>query len=145
MFKTLSIFATVLSPKEDDKMKAKILTIACFVALAVASLSSCSTKLQAINRLEALSDDLRDNSRYYSLSDWQQAGEQFMKIRKDIAKHEFDYTPEQKKRIGELEGKCAGYMAKGAKEGIFDKIKGFGNEINGVIQGILNTMTDFVE
>jgi hypothetical protein len=68
-----------------------------------------------------------------------------MKIRKDIAKHEFDYTPEQKKRIGELEGKCAGYMAKGAKEGIFDKIKGFGNEINGVIQGILNTMTDFVE
>ena len=36
-------------------------------------------------------------------------------------------------------------MAKGAKEGVFDRIKGFANEINGVLQGILNAVTDFVE
>jgi hypothetical protein len=101
--------------------------------------------MKAINRLEDLSTELRENSRYYSLGDWERAGKEFIEIRKEIAKHELDYTPEQKKRIGVLEGKCAGYMAKGAKEGVFDKIKGFANEINGVLQGILNAVTDFVE
>ena len=106
----------------------------CMMVVLLALTSSCSTKMKAINRLEDLSEELRDNSRYYSLGDWERAGKEFIEIRKDLAKH-----------IGVLEGKCAGYMAKGAKEGVFDKIKGFANEINGVIQGVLNAVTDFVE
>ncbi len=109
---------------------------------ATVMMSSCSTKMQAINQLERFSVELRDNSRYYSVSDWERAGEEFVKIRKRIHEHEFDYTPEQKERIGHLEGQCAGYMAKGMKDGIFDKIKGVGGEIKGILQGILNAVTD---
>ena len=36
-------------------------------------------------------------------------------------------------------------MAKGVKNGIVDKVKGFGNELNGILQGILNAVTDFRE
>ncbi len=127
-------------------MKTKKLLFAILLAVvATALMSSCATKEHAINRLEKFSYELRDHSAYYTVDEWKDAAEKFVDIRKDIKKHEFEYTAEQKKKIGVLEGKCAGYMAKGAKEGIFDKIKGIGNEINGILQGILNAVTDFVE
>lgn len=145
MFKTLSIFVHSMNTNCFNRMRFKNLMTVCTMVVLLTLTSSCSTKMKAIDRLEDLSAELRENSRYYSLGDWERAGKEFIEIRKDIAKHELDYTPEQKKRIGVLEGKCAGYMAKGAKEGVFDKIKGFANEINGVLQGILNAVTDFVE
>lgn len=127
------------------KMKKKLLAVALSAVVATGLLSSCATKERAINRLEKFSYELRDHSQYYTVDEWKEAAEKFVDIRKDISKHEMDYTAEQKKKIGVLEGKCAGYMAKGAKEGLFDKIKGVGNEINGILQGILNAVTDFVE
>ncbi len=106
-------------------------------------LSSCSTKRHAINQLENFSYELRDHSAQYSVEEWERAGEKFVKIRKNIAKHELDYTPAEKEKIGKLEGKCAGYMAKGMKEGIFDKVKAFGNELRGILEGILNAVTEW--
>ena len=125
-------------------MKKKTLT-AVVVAIAMMLLvgfSSCSTKQHAINQLENFSYELRDHSARYSVNDWQRAGEKFLKIRQNISKHELEYTPEEKDRIGKLEGKCAGYMAKGMKEGVFDKVKAFGNELKGILKGILNAMTE---
>lgn len=125
-------------------MKKKTLT-AVVVAMAMMLLvgfSSCSTKQHAINQLEYFSYELRDHSARYSVNDWQRAGEKFLKIRQNISKHELEYTPEEKDRIGKLEGKCAGYMAKGMKEGVFDKVKAFGNELKGILKGILNAVTE---
>ena len=125
-------------------MKKKTLT-AVVVAMAMMLLvgfSSCSTKQHAINQLENFSYELRVHSSRYSVNDWQRAGEKFLKIRQNISKHELEYTPEEKDRIGKLEGKCAGYMAKGMKEGVFDKVKAFGNELKGILKGILNAVTE---
>ena len=127
-------------------MKIKtMIVVACMTLCCSLVLSSCATKMHAINRLEKFSYERRDNSQYYSVDDWRDAGEEFLDIRREIKKHEFDYTAEQKKKIGVLEGKCAGYMAKGVKNGIVDKVKGFGNELNGILQGILNAVTDFTD
>lgn len=115
-------------------MKIKHLILCGAVSLLMVS---CATKQGAISELESFSYELRDNSRNYDLEDWQKAGKKFVKIRKRINKHEFDYTPEEKARIGQLEGDCAKYMAKGAKEGVFDKIKNIGSEIQGILEGIL--------
>ena len=98
---------------------------------------SCSTQQSAINQLEDFSYELRDHSRYYDAKDWEKAGKKFVNIRKKISKHEFDYTAEEKTKIGRLEGECAKYMAKGAKEGVFDKLKNIGSEIKGILEGIL--------
>jgi hypothetical protein len=98
---------------------------------------SCSTKQSAINQLEDFSYELRDHSRYYTVDEWEKAGKKFVNIRDKINKHEFDYTAEEKAKIGRLEGECAKYMAKGAKEGVFDRLKNIGNEIKGFLEGIL--------
>lgn len=113
-----------------------ILTAIVALLLAI-GMSSCSTKQHAINQLEDFSYELRDNSSHYTVKEWEKAGKKFVKIRKRISKHEFEYTPEEKAEIGDLEGKCAGYMANGMREGVFDKARAFGNELRGIIQGIL--------
>ena len=100
-------------------------------------LASCSTKQSAISELEDFSYELRDHSRYYDVQDWEKAGKKFVKIRKSVSKHEFDYTAEEKAKIGKLEGECARYMARGAKEGVFDKLKNIGGELKGILEGIL--------
>lgn len=110
--------------------------------LTMLSLTSCSTKQHAINQLENFTYELRDHSAQYTPGEWKDAAEKFVKIRKNISKHEFEYTSEEKARIGKLEGQCAGYMGKGMKEGVFDKIKGIGQEINGILKGILNAITE---
>ena len=118
-------------------MKAKVWVLAIMAALL---LTSCGTKQGAIDQLESFSYELRDNSRYYNVDDWEKAGNKFLKIRKKVHKYEFDYTPEEKAKIGQLEGQCATYMAKGVKDGVFDKLKNVANEIEGVLKGIIDGM-----
>ena len=118
----------------NSPMKKMKYLMAC-TALALA-LTSCSTKQRAINQLESFSTELRDNSRYYDFQDWEKAGKKFVKITKNVKKHEFDYTPAEKARIGRLEGECAGYMARGAKDNVTDRLRGFINELKGILQGV---------
>ncbi|MBP1530661.1 MAG: hypothetical protein ILA39_00850 [Bacteroidaceae bacterium] len=115
-------------------------TLATIVLAAILALTtSCATKERAMSQLEDFSYELRDNSARYTVHDWEQAGKKFVKIRKRISKHELDYTSYEKARIGQLEGECAGYMANGMREGVFDKARGFAEELRGIIQGILGT------
>ena len=102
------------------------------------TLTACSTKQSAINQLENFSYELRDHSRDYDTDEWERAGKKFVSIRDRIHKHEFDYTASEKTKIGRLD--CVKYMAKGAKDGVFDKLKNIGSEIKGVIQGIMDAL-----
>ena len=102
--------------------------------------TACSTKQSAISQLEDFSYELRDHSRDYDIDDWERAGKKFVKIRKKINKHEFDYTAEEKTKIGRLEANCVKYMAKGAKDGVFDTLNNIGSEIKGIIQGIMDAL-----
>ena len=99
-------------------------------------LTSCMTKRSAINQLESFSYELRDHSRYYDVQDWEKAGKKFVKLTKTVKKYELEYTPEELARIGRLEGECAGYMARGAKNNITDRLNGFINELKGILQGV---------
>ena len=115
-------------------MKGKGLIICGALAFALAS---CTTKQSAIDQLETFTYELRDNSRNYGVNDWEKAGKKFVKIRSKIYKHEFDYTAEEKVKIGKLEGLCATYMVQGAQDGILDKLMIFGGELKGILDGIL--------
>ena len=105
--------------------------------------ASCSTKQSAINQLESFSTELRDHSRYYGIQDWEKAGKKFVDITKKVRKYELDYTPEELARIGKLEGECAGYMARGAKDNVTDRLRGLLNEIQGIIQGVTGAFGNF--
>lgn len=109
--------------------KSVLSTLAFVIALFV--ITSCTTKQGAINKLERFSYELRDNGRYYSFRDWENAAERFSDIRKSLNK--YNYTGEQRHRIGELQGKCAGYVYEGLK----GRIKDYGEELNGMLEGLM--------
>ena len=120
-------------------MKTIKLIFSCVMLLLLAS---CSAKQTAINQLEKFSTELRDHSRYYDVQDWEKAGQKFVKITKKVKKYETEYTAEEKSRIGRLEGECAGYMARGAKDNVTDRLRGIFNEIQGIIEGVTDAFGD---
>jgi hypothetical protein len=112
----------------------RILFIGLAFVVAAITVSSCATRESAINDLQNFSYELRDNSQYYTIKKWKKAVNRFGKIRKNISR--FDYTVAERQRIGKLEGDCARYMVKGAKEGVVDKVLGTGGELQGILDAL---------
>lgn len=114
-------------------MRKKVKKVLMGLALIVAMLtvSSCATRESAINDLERFSYELRDNSQYYTARKWRRAIDKFGSIRREISRH--DYTVAERQRIGKLEGDCARYMVRGAKEGVMNSVFGLGSEIQGIL------------
>ena len=112
-----------------NKVKKMLMGLALIVA--ILSVSSCATRESAINDLEKFSFELRDNSQYYTAKKWRKAVDKFGRIRREISRH--DYTVAERQRIGRLEGDCARYMVRGAKEGVMNSVFGLGSEIQGIL------------
>ena len=112
-----------------NKVKKMVLGLALIVAML--SVSSCATRESAINDLENFSYELRDNSQYYTAKKWRRAIDKFGRIRREISRH--DYTVAERQRIGSLEGDCARYMVRGAKDGVVNSVFGLGSEIQGIL------------
>ena len=112
-----------------NKVKKMLMGLALIVAML--SVSSCATRESAINDLEKFSYELRDNSQYYTAKQWRRAVDKFGNIRREISRH--DYTVAERQRIGRLEGDCARYMVRGAKDGVMNSVFGLGSEIQGIL------------
>lgn len=115
-----------------NKVKKMFMGLALIVAML--SVSSCATRESAINDLENFSYELRDNSQYYTAKKWRKAVDKFSNIRREISRH--DYTVAERQRIGKLEGDCARYMVRGAKDGVMNSVFGLGSEIQGILDAI---------
>ena len=111
--------------------KAKKMVLGLALIVAMLSVSSCATRESAINDLENFSYELRDNSQYYTAKKWRRAIDKFGRIRREISRH--DYTVAERQRIGRLEGDCARYMVRGAKDGVVNSVFGLGSEIQGIL------------
>ena len=101
------IFALEREPNSNN-MKRLFTSFWAVALFALLVLSSCSTKMTAIQK--------------------------FMSIRQKMRNH--DYTPAERRKIGELEGQCAKYMVTGVKEGILNSVNGIASEINGILDAI---------
>ena len=112
-----------------NKVKKMLMGFALIVAML--SVTSCATRESAINDLEKFSYELRDNSQYYTAKKWRRAIDKFGRIRREISRH--DYTVAERQRIGRLEGDCARYMVRGAKDGVVNSVFGLGSEIQGIL------------
>ena len=115
-----------------NKVKKMFMGLALIVAMLL--VSSCATRESAINDLENFSYELRDNSQYYTAKKWRKAVDKFGRIRREISRH--DYTVAERQRIGKLEGDCARYMVRGAKDGVMNSVCGLGSEIQGILDAI---------
>ena len=116
----------------------KIINALVVLVFGLVMLSSCTTKQGAINNLRSFSYELRDHSQYYDVNDWDKAINKFVKLRDEINKHE--YTADERRTIGQIEGECASYMMNGAKDGIINRVGTYTNELQGILEGILGGM-----
>lgn len=97
--------------------------------------SSCTSgKYAAVDSLRNLSYELEDNSYYYDYRDWDRAKSKYNRINDRISCYQ--YTPSERTEIGELQGKCMGYFAKGTVSTITDGITGVINQVKGAVKGV---------
>lgn len=116
------------------RLKMLINVSCCMLFIATFLLTSCSTKQRAINDLRKFSYELRDNSTYYDVEDWKNALDRFAELREKVRKYE--YSSEEYRVIGQIEGECASYMVKGAKNGLLDRISKYASELEGLLEGV---------
>ena len=111
-----------------------LLTPVIFSLIMLPLINGCSTKQTAIRQMQNLAYDIRDNGSYYTVKDWEDAALKFANIRKKMAN--YNYTPSERRQIGELEGQCARYMVQGIKSGAINSIIGVGSEIRGILESL---------
>lgn len=97
--------------------------------------TSCiSGKYSAVNQLRNLSDDMVANYSYYDYQDWAKAKAKYERINDRIS--QYRYTADEKSEIGQLQGTCMGIFAKGAVEGVVDRVTGVVNQVTGIVKGV---------
>lgn len=108
-------------------MKKNILMI----ALAAFVMCSCQTKKSAINDLHSLNQELQINSFNYTIKDWKDAGERYVKINKRITKHAGNYTNAEVKDITETNGQ----IVRSFTEGAVTKVAGAVSALKSFVDG----------
>lgn len=106
--------------------------------LVLVSTTSCSTEQRTLYRMNRLTTQIEKHGGNYSLEDWKEAQETYKSIAADAKQCEF--TPEQREKMGEMEGRCLAGFAKWAG----GKVTGIFSQGKGLLEGILNGL-DFSE
>ena len=119
------------------------------LALSLFALTSCkSNEEKVINNLERLSERIEKHGNEFDGYDWEEALEDLADIHEDI--QDCDFTNEQLKELGKVEGKLSAIIAKeGSKalgHSISDAIKSFGSFASGFKEGVEENVSeeDFV-
>lgn len=68
-----------------------------------------------LSKLRRFCDELEKNSSSYTIYEWADAADEYSRIEAELLKYNYDDAEHEE--IGYLKGKCAGYLAKGVKEG----------------------------
>lgn len=99
-------------------------------------LASCTSKKQeALNQLKNFTEDVEENGASWNAEQWKQKYDVFVQIRSDIYKYK--YSDEERAEIGRMEGRCISAMANHASGGMLKKLKDFGTELGGSLNGLL--------
>ena len=109
---------------------ALLLTCSCILLL-----MGCSDeKTDALNDLEAITEEITTKSANYTQEDWDIAENQFGLICEELEQYEF--TDEQLKHIGKLKGKCTAVFACKKASDFKNSLHRIGKEVEGFIEGI---------
>ena len=106
-----------------------------FLVLLYIFVTSCHVgKQKPLHQLEELAADIRLHHEEYTTADWKKAYAQYEQISKEM--EEYQYSSEEIKRIGKLEGECAGYFIKCA----VNSLDGLKDEFSGFMDGFKETI-----
>lgn len=111
-------------------MKNIILMFALLIGLV-----SCNSKQTPINDLSGLSEEIKDNGAEYSQDDWEKAAQEFEMIAQELKRYKSEYTDEELREIGRLEGICLTYFTKQSLHTLNNDIKNAIKETEGIWDG----------
>lgn len=98
-------------------------------------LVSCNSKQTPINELSDLSEEIKDNGAEYSQDDWEKAAQEFEMIAQELKRYKSEYTDEELREIGRLEGICLTYFTKQSLHTLNNDIKNAIKETEGIWDG----------
>lgn len=121
-----------MAQKKGEDMKLKCI----MMSLAVLVLTSCSTKMSAVNDLRHFNDRLEKHGTEYSIAEWKEAATDFREINEKLNKHRDKYTTEERQEIGRLKGESIALFGKSVASSAITKITGAASELKGLIDGL---------
>ena len=113
-------------------MRKLALLLTCFCTLLFMGCSD--EKTDALNDLEAITEEITTKSADYTQEDWDIAENQFGLICEEL--EQYEYTDEQLKHIGKLKGKCTAVLARKKASDLKNSLHRIGKEAEGFIEGI---------
>lgn len=107
----------------------------CFWVICVCGLLTACTVFEKgpVEKLEDLAEEIRMNHQEYTVTDWKRAYARYEEIAQEM--EEYRFSPEERRRIGVLEGECVRLFmnsAVGSLDGLEDEVNGF---IEGLTEG----------
>lgn len=115
-------------------MRKNIICLSFIVSLL---LTACHSKNDPMNELNALTEQLSEDTSDYTEEDWETVGNQLEVIDAEIEQYRDQYTDEEMKEIGRLKGKCAGFIAKKTMNSATQKLGDISKQAEGMIEGFM--------
>ena len=101
-------------------------------------LAGCNPSQSAMNDLEKFTERIETKSDKWSAADWDDAVMNYSEICETLTRYE--YTPEEKRHIGELKGRCKAQFFKHQfgedTQDALDTILELGGALDGFLQGL---------
>ena len=94
----------------------------------------------AISELENLTEKVEANYKSYTQEDWENFAASYSAIEEELSKYE--YSDEQLKKIGNLKGKCMGYMTKQTLDDFEKQLNDLPKQIEGAIEGFMDVLSN---
>lgn len=113
----------------------------CAVSLLMAAIVvSCDEKQAALDELRDMAKELNDNAENMKAEDWEQAAIVYANIDSILSAN--DYTEEELKEIGRLQGECLGYFTKRSIKKVKEEAKKAASQVKGIFEGFKDAMEE---
>ena len=106
----------------------------CIAILAYFFFISCQTKSSPVDDLQALVEQLSEDTSDYTEEDWEAVGSQLEMIEEELQQNIDQYTDEELNEIGRLKGKCAGLITKKAMQTGMKRFEEASKQAEGMIE-----------
>ena len=116
-------------------------TVFFFTSIIVTAIS-CSSKQDAISRLETLYAELQQNGGDYTADDWNAVLEEVNDIDEMLEQYQSEYSEEEIKEIGRLKGLCLAQITKCSASSFTGQLKNAMKEAEGIFEGFSEGLID---
>ncbi len=116
----------------------------CLVLIAFAFLS-CKSRQDPVDELKQLVEEVQTYRGQFSDADWELIDARHEAITTEIANYTTEYTPEESRYIGQLEGRYLYYYGQYAAKQTGTMLRNLFHETRGVLEGVVDEAEQNVE